>query len=328
MTHRSSMRSKWDKHQVMASTMEDQVFTIHTPMGPKEVLFGKWNKTFTVEYRSEEAKADSLPSLMKQITRIESEHQVKAARDTKRRQVAKTPQEAILLTGGQYPVRSEGYEEVKVRGFDLRSGYALVVRANGDKDQASWVHLLNPLDDSDLQDLLTLQRKVREAEAAVKEWEPKSAGEALKPLKVDLRLHFDPESRVVWTEHDGRRYEVSAEDDDITRTLEGRVLARILMDAGYEFYDSQRNRRPTWTRLTEESVVWQYYGVIKDQADLDALLNTERILKGAEHALGTFVEEFAFDKSLVMVQDDPEPQSDEPQVVSVRAPEGSGDWED
>ena len=109
-------------------------FEIDTPMGPKEVAYGSglyYRDTLSLTYRGQNVSASHLDKLRKRIQQIEDEFQAKKAADALRKEVAKNPEEAVLLTIVGANARTNTperlvLEEIQVRGVDQRSGKALI----------------------------------------------------------------------------------------------------------------------------------------------------------------------------------------------------------
>lgn len=338
--------------------------TLDTPMGPKVFWYAPYSGSDRIEgqYRTQDVSGTDLPGLRKDIERIEAEYQAKKVREDKRRMVAKSPEQAVLyLPAQRVPVRVKdpaarrGYrteyrsvparfEEVQVRGIDMRSDKALVTRANGDREQHDWggldawgrrrvsgTYLLRPLNEGERADLMSLQRVLDQAEAHLRTVAPRNLGDVIGDgPEMEVWVHLDVATGERWAEVEGTTYR-----GESSRAVKSRVHVRLAEQAGYPYALDDGSPVRLWVLCERQEWLGTATSVFASEADVLAYLEAERVVEEAQEALYEVMDEAAFDRSLVMVpEDEPKPQeaaespeSVEPKVPGVQAP-SQQDWDE
>lgn len=326
---------------ITAKTVKQEVI-IETPMGPKVFTYGNnfysSGDTLRGDYRSQEVSGDNPERVLKDIAKIEAEFQTKKQRDEKRKAVAQAPEEAVLYIPGGVEAVRRGYsysevkrkfalEEVQVRGVDLRSGNALITRADGSREQTRWSVLLRPLSPEDRAEVIAANRRLREAAEEEQRTRGSSPGEVLAGLGIVLEVHLDPETFERYADYEGTIYRGADQ-----RRVVSQVYAAALAQAGYHYGLSESEPQ----RLSEmamgnhwSSRVDVYTSCWQTEAEVLAHLEAQQRHAEADSLMKNVLEEYAFDKTLVMVpEDEPEKPEDQVSVPAVQAPTEAPDWED
>lgn len=337
---------------------------IDTPMGPKVATIGKFGRSyFEITYRSQDLSAQSLEKLRKDIEKVEADFQTKKIVEKKRREVAKTPEEATLFTPAGRRVREvrdsksfrgfkkvyvdepAGFEEIKIRGVDQRSGNALVTMADGTNQPLSWglggrfarrtgyigtgSVILRPLEQEERADILAANKAVERAEQRRVEVFLPSVNKVLddaygEDYQLVLDLAYDLEAGRFYAEHEGVRH-WGADDREV---LSG-VLVALLREQGY-LYRAERSGGEV-EPLEGLLDLWTSQSVVRTPEEAQVYEDAQKAAADAKDVLSETVDQYLFDQSLVAIpQDEPEPEEPAEDAVSlpdVRAPHYDPEWD-
>jgi hypothetical protein len=359
-------RNSWSNQssrQVKARIAKSADGGIHGPthtyvtdeVGPVEVTFGRYthDDRLFVTWRGEDLHAPYFwpdpekreraksgrdgSSLLDEILTVEDEFQTRKRRDAIRKEAAKNPLPALLSR----------LEEVLVRGVDLRSGNALIIRADGSKENVRPAYLLADLDQHDRLDGARLYRAAIEAAKVATAAKAKSkdsktaADEALAALglpdgeDLPVVIDIDFETCERSTDFQGERI-VRAE----AREVEDAVRARLLA-AEWPLTHDRNHFRESLVRILdvgvgEHDTLWRS---AEDFGDWEAAASAAG---AAIKTVADWEAEHLFDLSQftglneeaerqARQQQDEQKETDEVAAAiakSIRAPEGAGDWED
>lgn len=325
-------------------TTEKIEVELETPIGPRTFTWGgMYGEHYSGTYRGESVMGSTIEKLQKNIARVEEEFQVKAARDKKRKEVAKTPEPAIyavvidrdkrwsvLDEAGRTQAHLRAFEAVTVRGVDLRSKKALIVRANGDKEQVRFDVLMRDLDDSTLNDFHSLYQQYQAA-FLTNEQSPLavSSTQVLRTFldaPLDLEAKRDLVRERVVTTYRGREFVASD-----TRSLKTQIERWILHEAGYEYEIKslffRGSHSSAFNRVIEGEGSLGL--VVCTQQEAHRVVELEEAVEARLQAIKEAVSEEAFDRSLVEVPEDVEEQPANEESVTlpnIQAPQHEEDF--
>lgn len=326
-------------------------FEIDTPMGPREVTYGQfayYRDVLSMTYRSQNVLASHLDKLRKRIQQIEDEFQAKKAADALRKEVAKNPEEAVLLTIVGANARTNTperlvLEEIQVRGVDQRSGKALITLADGSREQVSWGEsrsykrdvpdsytggeaVLRPLEPEDYADIRAAYARVAEAQGV----ETQARGLTMEQILPsdgipDIEVSYDQATDERVAIYDGVTYR--GRDND---HLAAQIWTVMLRAAGYGWeYGGKSDKKPSEinseARFYGSNIYW------KTREDIEAHRAAVKRVEEIKTVFHATVNDYLFDKTLVIP---PEPAAEPTEVnenqvdlPNVHAP-AKQDWDD
>lgn len=283
--------------------------TVQTPYGPKEVTVD--GGYFTTIHRGERLTQRSLEALLTALDKTDAEAEERAEIARRRKALAKDPVQACYLAqaqniwvgrkiGSYSRVIEQGtkrhvpahIERITIRGTDQRSGYALVTRADGEKESMNWNDILRPLSESDEADILAAVRVAERAKQAAEE--APSGGKIAEILEEDIRLEavFDFATGA---------YSTIFENQPLTgptdRDLVEQVHAIVAKRAGYRYVEIGKGNAKFLVRIGDRLPGYSdvYFSTGDYRAEQEAaaeVVRTQQILRDT-------LKDYAFDRTLV-----------------------------
>jgi hypothetical protein len=254
---------------------------------------------FRAVHRKEVVIGD-LDNLRRSIERVETEASQKRERVTRLKEAATNPEPALLYRSGSVqaqnrrrrPVRGEGadvaatLEPIHVRGVDQRSGLALVIRENGNKESMTWDLITRPLAGVEKKKLLDLAEKEQRTTKEIPT--PVTVKDVLPRIKkTEVAAAWDRE-REAWVVKFGKEELVTPPGYHAASKLESRILARLIIkQTPYRFTSTVTARSMVPAPLLDH-VADDDYGTLSTYTDLfkteAEVFAMDKAVKAAERA--------------------------------------------
>lgn len=271
---------------------------------------------FYGQHRKERLSYGDFDALRKSIESVETEASMKRERVRRLKEAETQPEPALLYRSGtvqpmnrrRRPQRGDEVDQaavlepISVRGVDKRSGLALIIRENGDKESMSWEIVLRPLAGVEKKKLLDLAEKEQRAIKEVPE--PVRVSDVLDKLpEVTVEATWD-EFREAWVAKYGKD-EIVVPSGYLARDdMESRILARhIIKHTPYRFTDTSGttpiglieyvdNNRENYSSLAT------YDSLFKTEAEVHALKRAIMAARKAEERREKYLDTLRFDHSI------------------------------